>query len=120
MISEITNKNIFTLRGQIKGFQMVRKLNENQRIFIIYMDQIVSMIFITIFDNMIEISYVYTNDNFRKRGFASMLVKHIMELSKTLDVKIIKASILPNSESLYVFKKNGFKIRNNIAELNLS
>lgn len=106
MIIELNNKTINFLKGNVDGFIIPKKLKQTEKIFVMTEDnKYVSMIFLTLNKKEMIINYIHTNNLYRKNGYSTHLVIHVINKIKPKKVHTV---ILPNSGSDILFKKLGF------------
>lgn len=114
----ITSNDLSLLKKyKIDGFVIPNKLKDYETILVRILDDIlVSLIYISFnVSNEIIINYIYTNSSYRKRGYATQIVKYVLDNYKYKKVTVV---ILPDSNSDKIFAKFGFiYIQNDIMEL---
>lgn len=114
-IIDIKNEELYKFRKYVKNFVMIKKLKYNQNIYALCQDNIfMSTIFVTKY-NKIEINHMYTNINHRNKGYSSYLLKYLINLARSNNFNSLEAYILPNCNSIYIFKNFGFNINGDFA-----
>ena len=107
--------NIFTREAEAKSFQEFCKIvdiihAQNSYIYVIEADdKIISSIKIFIeqkihnnFKCVMHIEDLATHADYRKKGLASLLLKHVLELGKSFNCYKIVLCSNPNNEAFYI------------------
>ena len=91
------------------NFIIPKKLVNNSYIIAIKNNQnIISFIYFNMYDDYVQISYSFTNDEYRRLGYSSALRKFIIEFAKKNNKKYIISVPFENANTISILKKMGF------------
>ncbi|RNA61325.1 GNAT family N-acetyltransferase [Chryseobacterium nematophagum] len=102
----IRNGEDHAFYNQFNGIDMIKNC------VIIYFDTVPAACgaFKYFSDGIVEIKRMYTDPKFRKRGFASIIVKELEEWASELGYcKAVLETSLEQNEALSVYEKSGYK-----------
>lgn len=102
--------NIELINSFLKNFNsIIEKIEENKKYIIFSENNEIGFLAYSIYYDRIELDYIFINEKYRNKGYASNLLEYLIEEANKFDNITLEVNI-NNISAINLYKKYGFTI----------